>query len=423
MSAILVSSILLLLVLGFPIFLTLVMPTVAALFAMPSINPAIIPQRMVGGLDNFSIMAVPYFMYCADIMSEGEIGKRLIALTRTWLGHVPGGLSVATVATCLIFGAISGAGAAAVVAVGGLVFGLMRAGQYNENFAVGLILSSSTLAMLIPPSIAYVLYATITGASIQELFLSGLQVGLIVGGVFIAYSVFDAKRKNVPLMPKVPWDERWKALRDAKWALGLIVVILGGIYGGVFTPTEAASVAAVYACFVEVCIYRSLTIRQFLSVSAKSGKTIAMLMILIAAGSVLSWIITVMQIPQALIALFGGSSQLTILLFINLVFLIAGMFVDPNSAIIVLTPLVYPLAVSVGIDPIHLASLIVLNLAIGMLTPPFGLNLFVGTKVFNKPFSDVIDGSLRFIVIMVILLGIVTFIPATSLLLPNLLLR
>ncbi len=423
MSIVLITLILGLLVLGLPIFLTLIIPSAVVVAGMPAIDATIVMQRMVVGLDKFSIMAVPFFMYCADVMSEGQIGKRLINLTRTWVGHLPGGISIATVVACLIFGAVSGAGSAAVVAIGGLVFGLMQQGKYDEKFSVGLILTSSTLAMLIPPSIAYVLYATITGDSISELFMSGLQTGILVGLVYIVYSIIVAKRRKTPLLEKASWKERFTALKDAAWALGLIVVILGGIYGGIFTATEAAAAAAVYAIIVEVFIYRSMNLKQLIHVSVKSGKTIAMLIVLIAAGSVLSWVMTVMQIPQQLITIMGGASSATILLFINLVFLIAGMFVDPNSAVIVLTPLVYPLAMTAGVDSVHLATIIVLNLAIGMLTPPFGLNLFVGTNVFKKSFGDTVIGSLPFIVLTFCILILVTFIPDLAIFLPRMLFR
>jgi C4-dicarboxylate transporter DctM subunit len=422
MAALLIVSLLVMLGLGFPIFLTLVLPSIMTLLKYFShLDPAVAVQRMVVGVDKFSLMAIPFFMYAADVMSEGEIGKRLVNLAKTLVGHFTGGLAMATVLACLIFGAISGAGAAAVVAIGLVVLGpLMQAG-YDTDFSVGLILSSSTLAMLIPPSIAYVLYATITGASVGVLFISGLGAGVIFGLAFMIYSYFYAKKHRIPLEKKVTLSEAMASIKESIWALGLPIVIIGGIYSGLFTPTEAAAVAAMYAIFVEMVIYKSIDLKKLYEISVHSGKTIAMLMILIAAGSVLSWVMTAAQIPQAMVNLLGGSSKTVVLLVINIVFLMAGMLIDPNSAIIVLTPLVYPVAQAVGIDTVHLATIMVLNLAIGMLTPPFGLNIFVATGVFKIPYEKIVQGLMPFIAISLVALLIITYVPGTALWLPRIL--
>ncbi|HOM42760.1 MAG TPA: TRAP transporter large permease, partial [Bacillota bacterium] len=423
MTGTLMSLLFLILGFGFPIFMALIVPSIITLISyFPSIDPMVVPQRMVTGIDKFSLMAIPFFMYCADVMSEGEIGKKLINLTKTLVGHLPGGLSIATVLACLIFGAISGAGTAAVIAIGALVFKPLMENGYGEKFSLGVILSSSTLAMLIPPSIAYVLYATITGDSIAVLFMSGLEAGAIFGLAFMIYSYYYAKKNKVPLQPRATFREVIAAFKDAFWALGLPAVLLFGIYGGLFTPTEAAAVAAMYAIIVEMLIYKSIDFKKLIKVSINSGKTISMLMILIAAGSVLSWVMTAAQIPQQISAMMGGSSKLVVLLIINVIFLIAGMLIDTNSAIIVLTPLIYPAAMMVGIDSVHLATIIVANLAIGMLTPPFGMNLFVATAVFKTPYDRVIPGVIPFIVISILVLLLVTYIPATTLLLPRVLL-
>lgn len=420
MTALLLGTLLVLLVLGAPIFITLILSSLTALGAGGSVGGVVVIQRMIAGLDKFSIMAIPFFMFCADIMSSGQIGKRLVNVSKAFFGHMPGGLAITTTVACMIFGAISGAGTAAVVAVGGLVYILMRDGKYEERFSIGLILTTSTLAMLIPPSIAYVLYANITGDSINRLFMSGLEAGLIFGVVLIIYSFVYAKRKKLPTLPEMPMREKLKALKEAILSLGMIVIIIGGIYGGICTATEAAALAAMYAVIIEVFVYRSLTLKDLFRVAVRSGQTIAMLMALIAAGSVLSWVMTVMQIPQMLVALLGGSSKIVVLLLINVIFLIAGMFIDPNSAIVVLTPLVFPVAQTVGINSIHLATIIVINLAIGMLSPPFGLNIFVATSVFKKSYGEIVPGLLRFIVLSLILLLLFTFVPALSTGLPDL---
>jgi C4-dicarboxylate transporter DctM subunit len=422
MAALLILTLLIMLGLGFPIFLTLVLPSILTLLKFfGHLDPAVAVQRMVVGIDKFSLMAIPFFMYAADVMSEGEIGKRLVNLAKTLVGHFTGGLAMATVLACLIFGAISGAGAAAVVAIGLVVLGPLMQSGYDTDFSVGLILSSSTLAMLIPPSIAYVLYATITGASVGVLFISGLGAGIIFGLAFMIYSFFYAKKQRIPLEKRVTFSEALASIKESVWALGLPAVIIGGIYSGLFTPTEAAAVAAMYAIFVEMVIYKSINFKKLYEISVHSGKTIAMLMILIAAGSVLSWVMTAAQIPQAMVNLLGGSSKTVVLLVVNIIFLIAGMLIDPNSAIIVLTPLVYPVSQAVGIDAVHLATIMVLNLAIGMLTPPFGLNIFVATGVFKIPYEKIVKGLMPFIAISLVVLLIITYVPATALWLPRIL--
>lgn len=409
--------------LGFPIFLTLIISSAATfLHFYSNLDPGIISQRLVMGIDKFSLMAIPFFIFAAEVMSEGEIGKKLVKLTKTLVGHLRGGFAIAVVLACLIFGAISGAGSAAVVAIGTLVYKPMIESKYGDKFSLGVVLSSSTLAMLIPPSIAYVLYATVTGASIGVLFMSGLQAGIFVGLVYTVYCYIYAKKYNIPLEPKATVKEAMVSIKSALWALGLPIVIIVGIYGGVTTPTEAAAIAAVYAIFVEMFVYKSINLKKLIDISVSSGKMIAMLMVLIAAGSVLSWVMTTAQVPQTLARLLGGSSKIVVLIIINAIFLVAGMLIDPNSAVIVLTPLIYPTAQVVGIDVVHLATIIVFNLAIGMLTPPFGLNIFIGSAVLKTSYEKTVSGVLPFILLSIVILILVTYIPALSLWLPKVLL-
>lgn len=415
MTSVLIICLFGFLALGVPIYMTLVLSSTAAMMAgMPIAQEAVV-QRMLAGIDKFSIMAVPFFMFCADVMSAGEIGKRLVNVCKAFFGHMYGGIAIATTVACLIFGAVSGAGSAAVVAIGGIVYILMKEGNYDDKFSLGLILTTSTLAMLIPPSIAYILYANITGDSINSLFMSGLGAGIFFGLIICVYCYIYARIKKIPLLPKKSWGERLQALKDSILSLGLIVVILGSIYGGICTATEAAALGCVYAIFIEVIIYRSISLRGLLKLATKSAATISMLMILIASGSVLSWVMTVMQLPQKLVSALGGTSWIGVFLLINLIFLIAGMFVDPNSAIIVLVPLIYPVACQVGINSIQLATVMVINLAIGMLTPPFGLNIFVGTSVFKKSFGDLVPGLIPFIVLSLVVLLLFMLVPGLSL--------
>ncbi|HSP24973.1 MAG TPA: TRAP transporter large permease, partial [Saliniramus sp.] len=272
-----------------------------------------------------------------------------------------------------------------------------------------------TLAMLIPPGVAMILYSIETNNSVGDMFLAGLSVGAVFTLALALYSYIYARMHKIGRQPKRSLKERWVALRRAGWALGLPVLVLGGIYGGAFTPTEAAAFACVYAIFVETAIYRQLKITQIFKVSAASASTIAVLLVLISAGTVMTYYMTLMQYPQQISQMIGGSSPEIILMMINVVFLIAGMFIDPNSAIIVLTPLVYQAAIASGIEPIHLGAVVVVNVAIGMITPPFGLNIFIGMTTFRIGYGEIVRAIVPFLLLMIFVLLIVTYIPAIAL--------
>ena len=422
MAILLLSLLFGFLIMGLPIFLNLMATGLITLVSFFPMDPLILIQRGIGGVNKFSLLAIPFFLLAAQIVSEGEIGERLIKLAKTLVGHLPGGLALTTVVTCMIFGAISGAGAAAVVAIGSIVYPALTKSDYGEKFSMGLILSSSSIAMLVPPGIAMVLYAILTGNSIANLFIAGLGVGILLGLGFMIYSYIYAKKHDIVLEERATLKEVWDALKEGVWALGLPVIIIGGIYSGVFTPTEAAGVSVAYAAFVEMVIYKDISVKELFEISCKAGNTIAMIMILIAAVSIISWVMTIGQLPQMVVSLLSGANNIVILLLLNVVFLIAGMFIDPNSAIIVLTPLVYPLTRVLGIDPIHFGMIIVLNLSIGMITPPFGLNIFVATGAFDIGYERIVSGILPFIIINLIILMLITFVPQISLFLPRLLL-
>ena len=405
-----------LLVIAAPIFLAILVATFVSfeLFA-PPIPTMVLPQRMIDGINRFSLIAIPLFIFAADVISRGQIGRRLVEMAEAWVGHITGGVAIATAFACAMFGAMSGIGPAAVVSIGPIVFpSLVRQG-YSRGFAVGLILSASTLAMLIPPGVAMILYSIETNNSVGDMFLAGLSVGAVFTLALALYSYIYARMHKIGRQPKRSLKERWVALRRAGWALGLPVLVLGGIYGGAFTPTEAAAFACVYAIFVETAIYRQLKITQIFKVSAASASTIAVLLVLISAGTVMTYYMTLMQYPQQISQMIGGSSPEIILMMINVVFLIAGMFIDPNSAIIVLTPLVYQAAIASGIEPIHLGAVVVVNVAIGMITPPFGLNIFIGMTTFRIGYGEIVRAIVPFLLLMIFVLLIVTYIPAIAL--------
>lgn len=418
---VLVSVALGLLILGGPIFLAILASTFVTFegFA-PPIPPMVLPQRMVDGVNKFALLAIPLFIFAADIISRGQIGERLVRLAESFVGHVRGGLAIATVLACTLFGAMSGIGPAAVVSIGPIVYPALLRQNYSRGFAVGLITTASTLAMLIPPGVAMILYALQTNSSIGAMFLAGLGAGTIFALVLCIYAYAYARVRGVTTSEKLGWGARWTALKRAGLAMGLPVLVLGGIYGGVFTPTEAAAFAVVYAVVVECLFYRSMKLREIFDVSIASASTISVLLILIAAGTVLTYYLTLSQVPQTVTRMLAGASMFEILLLINIIFLVTGMFVDPNSAIIVLTPLIFQAASAAGIDPIHLGAVIVANVALGMVSPPFGLNLFIGITTFRVSYREVVVSVLPFIGLMLIVLAIITYIPAVSLFLPGL---
>lgn len=412
---------LVILLIGAPIFLAIMAGTVITFEAFgPPIPSMVIPQRMVDGVNKFSLLAIPLFIFAADVIARGQIGARLVRLADAYVGHITGGLAIATVLACALFGAMSGIGPAAVVSIGPLVFPALVNQGYSRGFAVGLIVTSSTLAMLIPPGVAMILYALQTNSSIGAMFLAGLMAGSVFTSVLCAYAYGYAKLKGVARGKRLGWKQRWDATKTAIWALGLPVFVLGGIYGGAFTPTEAAAFACVYAIIVECVIYRSMSLKEVFFAANQSAGTISVLLILIAAGTALTYYLTLSQVPQQVTQLLSGASTIEVLLIINVVFLIAGMFVDPNSAIIVLTPLIFQAAIATGIDPIHLGAVIVANVALGMVSPPFGLNLFIGITTFKVTYREVVTAVLPFIGLMLLVLLIITYIPPVVLWLPGL---
>lgn len=311
-------------------------------------------------------------------------------------------------------------GVAAVVSVGPIVYPALLKHGYSKRFSIGLILAGSTLSMLIPPSVAVILYCLQTGQSIAKVFLSALGAGLVFLALLVAYSLVYALRRGIGRARHFSGPALMRALRRGGWALMLPAIILGGIYSGYFTVTEAAAVSAVYAMFVEVCVYRRLKLRELLGVSSTSAATIAMLLILIAAGSVMTWFMTVQQVPQMIAGAIGAGSSEWVFMIINVIFLLAGMVIDPNSAIIVLAPLIFPTAMAVGIDPVHLGAILTLNLAIGMISPLFGINLFVGIVTFKSHFAEVVRGCLPFLALALLALALVTYIPSLIMWLPDL---
>ncbi|MBK5957618.1 C4-dicarboxylate ABC transporter permease [Rhodoplanes elegans] len=406
-----------LLVLGFEMFLVMGVPTLLAwLLLFPSIPPVALAQKLLGGVNVSTLLAIPFFIFAADIMARGTIAKRLTDLVKTNIGHVRGGIGHTTVVSCMGFGAICGSAPATVAALGRLLHPELLKARYSETFSLALIASSAECALLIPPSITLIIYGWLTGTSIADLFAGGFVVGVALGIAFMIYVQIVTWRTGAGLFPRATRRERLLALRDGLVALGMPFIILGGIYGGIFTATEAAAVAVAYALLIEMVVYRSIGLKVLMEIAEGSAITVAVIFILLATGSMLSFLITLAQVPAFFTQLFAAWNVdwIVFLLIVNVVLLVAGMFIDPNSILLVLVPTFYPVATSLGIDPVHFGLVVCLNICIGMITPPFGLDLFVASSTLRRPVELIIRGIWPFIVVNILVLLLITYVPQIS---------
>jgi C4-dicarboxylate transporter DctM subunit len=411
-----------LLALSTPIFIAL-SGTVLAIFVLFNDIPlVIIIQRTFAGLNKFALMSIPFFILAANLMGEGGISKRVIRLANVMVGSFPGGLGMTAILASMFFGAISGSAPATVVAVGALLYPALKEQKYGEDFSIGVVTSAGSLGIIIPPSVTMIVYGAVTGSSVGTLFVAGFGAGVVYALTFMIYTFYFAKRKkDLVILQKPTLSEAWDALKDSAWGIGVPVIILGGIYGGIFTPTESAAVAVVYALVVAMFVYRELDIKGVYKVLRDSAVTTAQVMILLSSASVFAWILTSEGITVAIAEAVVGisSNKYAILALMNVVVLIAGMFLDGSSIIMILGPLFYPIAMQAGIDPIHLGIVITVNCAIGMFTPPFGLNLFVASSISELSITRVSKGAIPFIIMSIIALILVTYIPEISLWLPR----
>ena len=411
--------------LGFEMFLVLGLPGVMIKEMFFGRLPDIVlGQKIVGGINHATLLAIPFFIFAAEIMASGRIARNLTGLVKVFLGHRPGGMGHTTIAACSMFGAISGSAPATVAALGRIMYPELRAAGYREKFSLGLIVASAETALLIPPSITLIIYGWLTGTSITALFAGGLVIGIFLALCFAAYVMIDSYRNDRRSGTPAPWGERMRTLGASLWALGLPVIILGGIYGGIFTPTEAAAVSVVYAIFVEMLVYREMGFRDLMRASAQAAITNSVIFILLGMGSLISYWVTLAQFPGMVINFMEviNANWIVFLLVVNLLFLVAGMFIDPNSALLVLVPALFPVALSFGIDPVHFGLIVCLNICVGMITPPFGLDIFVASSTLDKPVARIIAGVWPFIVINLIALAVVTYVPQLSTFLPKLIL-
>ena len=406
-----------LLILGFPIFIILLATSAIILLFFMQVPLTAVHQVMFGSVDKFALMAVPFFIFAGELMGMGGISQRIIAWVMSVIGGMRGSLPLTTVGTCTIFGAISGSSPATVAAVGRLMYPPLREKGYNEKFSTGVLTSSGAIAIVIPPSISMILYGASAEQSVSHLFIAGIFPGLLMSLMMGGYIYWYAARRDIREGRPFEMREFLRASKSGIWALGTPGIILGGIYAGVFSPTEAAGIACVYAILVTKFIYGDISWRGIWDVSINSMYLTAQVLIIVAGAGVFSWLLTVSGIPQAAVAAIQALEvpPWVILMIINVFLLIVGCLLDPGSAILVLTPLLAPIAAALGVDLVHFGVIMTVNLAIGMFTPPFGLNIFVAQALFKAPLSSIYPGLVPFIIINIIALVIVTYVPELSL--------
>ncbi|WP_277051999.1 C4-dicarboxylate TRAP transporter large permease protein DctM [Zestomonas thermotolerans] len=371
--------------------------------------------------EHYTLLAIPFFLLAGAFMTTGGVARRLIDFANACVGHIRGGLAIAAVLACMLFAALSGSSPATVAAVGSIaIAGMVRSG-YPQEFGAGIVCNAGTLGILIPPSIVMVVYAAATEASVGKLFMAGVVPGIMLGVVLMIAIYVVAVKKNLPALPRATLREWLGAARKAIWGLLLMLIILGGIYSGMFTPTEAAAVAAVYSAFIALFVYKDMRVSEIPKVLLESAKLSIMLMFIIANAMLFAHVLTTEQLPQQITAwvLEAGLTPITFLLVVNLVLLIAGAFMEPSAIILILAPILFPIAVRLGIDPIHLGIIMVVNLEIGLVTPPVGLNLFVTSAVTGLPVTGTIRAAMPWLMLLLAFLLLVTYVPWISLALPE----
>jgi len=416
-----------LLLLGFPMMIPLIVATFIGFFELFGgfSKMDFMVQQFMAGIRPESLVAVPMFILAADIMTRGQSANRLIDMVMKFVGHVKGGLAVSTAVACTLFGAVSGSTQATVVAVGSPLRPRMLQAGYKDSFVLALIVNSSDIAFLIPPSIGMIIYGVVSNTSIAELFIAGVGPGLLILVFFATYSVIYASVMGVPIEPKASWKERMSAVRQAIWPLGFPVIIVGGIYGGIFSPTEAAAACVLYALILEFGVFRSLKAGDIYTIAKSTGLITAVVFILVAAGAAFSWVISFAQIPQALLGAVGVTDMgpTGVLIVISIAFFIGCMFVDPIVVILVMVPIFSPVVDSVGLDPVLVGIVITLQVAIGSATPPFGCDIFTAIAIFKRPYMDVIRGTPPFVFMLLVSAAMLIMFPQISLFLRDLAFR
>ncbi len=419
-------SLVIMLLCGFPFMVTLLGSLIFYIFFyMPDLGPRLmmtIVQQIVSGITPPALVCVPMFILSASIITSGKSAGKLIQMIKTFVGHLPGGLPITTNASCTLFGSVSGSTQATVAAIGGTMRPMLLQAGYPSSFTLGLIINSSDIAFLIPPSIGFIVYGVATNTSIGMLFLSGILPGLLILLLFSIYCYAYSKIKGIGVLPRSSGAERWTAVKEGLPVLGFPVIIIGGIYAGIFSPTEAAAVSVVYAIILEKVIYRSLTYKRIVDSFLQAGVITGVVFILVGAGQAFSWMIGFMQIPQQILPpLFGADpTALRVILVVVVSYFVACMFVCPIVAIFILSPIFQPYVIAAGVNPILLGTLVTLQAAIGSATPPFGCDIFTAQLIFRRPYLEVIGHALPFLLILILATLLIILFPQIALFLPEL---
>ncbi len=427
MATVMMLTMIVLLLLGFPMMIPLIVAAFIGFYESFGGfgKMEFMIQQFMAGIRPASLIAVPMFILAADIMTRGQSANRLIDMVMAFIGHVKGGLAVSTATACTLFGAVSGSTQATVVAVGSPLRPRMLKAGYKDSFVLALIVNASDIAFLIPPSIGMIIYGVVSNTSIAELFIAGVGPGLLILVLFSVYSVIYATIKNVPTEKKYTWGERLKSVRQAVWPLGFPVIIVGGIYGGIFSPTEAAAACVLYAIILEFIVFRELKLSDIYAIAKSTGLITAVVFILVAAGAAFSWVISFAQIPQAMLGAVGITEMgpTGVLIVISVAFFIGCMFVDPIVVILVLVPIFAPVVNAVGLDPVLVGTIITLQVAIGSATPPFGCDIFTAIAVFKRPYIEVIRGTPPFVFMLLLTAALLIIFPQIALFLRDLAFR
>ena len=422
MSALVIFGLLTLLMLtGMPISIALGLTVLTFLFTMTSVPVEAVALKLFTGIEKFEIMAIPFFILAGNFLTHGGVARRMINFASSMVGHWYGGLGLAGVMACALFAAVSGSSPATVVAIGSILLPAMVKAGFPKSFGAGIITTSGALGILIPPSIAMVMYAVATNTSIGALFMAGVIPGVMLASLLGLTTWYRAKKFNYPRQPKADLSKRLHAFRESVWGLLLIVVVMGGIYTGIFTPTEAAAMSAVYAVIVAVFVYKDMSLKDVPRVLLNSASMSAMLLYIITNAVMFSFILTNENIPQTLAdwMLSQGLGVIVFLLIVNILLLVAGNFMEPSSIILIFAPILFPMAVKLGINPIHFGIMMVVNMEIGMCHPPVGLNLYVASGITKMGITELTVAVWPWLVTMLAFLILVTYVPAISLWLPQ----